>query len=148
MATIFNFISLLNSFSTRWGWVVAIMPQPCFLPLPREITLSTHWLGGWVCPRAGLDAESRRKSLDLAWDWTLVDPSVSRHYTESATQALAWVKVNWKVAFVYKHVILSMPYPSLLYVLLCINLNNVLCVLIFWRQMHIILGSMETIIAM
>jgi hypothetical protein len=28
---------------------------------PRERAPSTHWIGGWVGPRAGLDAVVRRK---------------------------------------------------------------------------------------
>jgi hypothetical protein len=32
---------------------------------PRERTPGTHWTGGWVGPRAGLDAETRRKILYL-----------------------------------------------------------------------------------
>jgi hypothetical protein len=27
---------------------------------PRERTPGTHWIGGWVCPRAGLNAVKRR----------------------------------------------------------------------------------------
>jgi hypothetical protein len=30
-----------------------VTPQPPFIP--REMTLGTHWTGGWVGPRAGLD---------------------------------------------------------------------------------------------
>jgi hypothetical protein len=30
---------------------------------PRERTPGTHWTGGWVGPRAGLDTESRGKIL-------------------------------------------------------------------------------------
>jgi hypothetical protein len=30
---------------------------------PREITPVTHWTGGWVGPRAGLDTEARREIL-------------------------------------------------------------------------------------
>jgi hypothetical protein len=36
------------------------MPWPCFTP--GERTPGTHWIG-WVGPRAGLDAEARRKIL-------------------------------------------------------------------------------------
>jgi hypothetical protein len=31
------------------------------LSTPRESALGTHWIGGWVGPRAGLDAVVRRK---------------------------------------------------------------------------------------
>jgi hypothetical protein len=37
------------------------MPRPRFAP--RERTPGTHWIGGWVDPRAGLDAGARRKIL-------------------------------------------------------------------------------------
>jgi hypothetical protein len=30
---------------------------------PEERTPGTHWIGGWVGPRAGLDAGARRKIL-------------------------------------------------------------------------------------
>jgi hypothetical protein len=30
---------------------------------PREKTPGTHWIGGWVGPRAGLDAGAGRQSL-------------------------------------------------------------------------------------
>jgi hypothetical protein len=46
---------------TRWGWVVSITSQPRFTP--GERTPGTHWTGDWVGPRAGLDAEARRKIL-------------------------------------------------------------------------------------
>jgi hypothetical protein len=50
---------LILNLGTRWGWVVSITPRPRFTP--GERTPGTHWTGGWVDPRAGLDAESRRK---------------------------------------------------------------------------------------
>jgi hypothetical protein len=46
---------------TRWGWVVSVTPRPRFTP--GERTPGTHWIGGWVGPRAGLDAGTRRKVL-------------------------------------------------------------------------------------
>jgi hypothetical protein len=54
--------------ATRWGWVVSVMSLPHFTP--GERTLGTHWIGGWVGPRAGLDTEAREKNplpLPTAW---------------------------------------------------------------------------------
>jgi hypothetical protein len=39
------------------------MPRSLY---PREKTPGTHWLGGWMVPRAGLDAVEERKILPLA----------------------------------------------------------------------------------
>jgi hypothetical protein len=52
---------LILNLGTRWGWVVSITPQPRFIP--GERTPGTHWTGGWVGPRACLDAGARRKIL-------------------------------------------------------------------------------------
>jgi hypothetical protein len=41
---------------TRWKWVVSFTPRPRFMP-------GTHWTGGWVGPRAGLNTEVREKIL-------------------------------------------------------------------------------------
>jgi hypothetical protein len=39
-------------------------PRPgCFTP--RERALGTHWIGGWVDPRAGMDDVEKRKFLTL-----------------------------------------------------------------------------------
>jgi hypothetical protein len=48
----------------------------------------THWIGGWVGPRAGMDAEARRKILSPARDRTPVVQSAVRHYTGWATPVL------------------------------------------------------------
>ena len=42
---------------TRRGWVVSSTPRPHFTPRERP---GTHFTGGWVVPRAGLD---QRKNL-------------------------------------------------------------------------------------
>jgi hypothetical protein len=39
------------------GWVVSVTPRPRFTP--GERTADTHWTGGWVGPRAGLNTEVR-----------------------------------------------------------------------------------------
>jgi hypothetical protein len=54
---------LTLNLGTRWGRVVSITSRPRFTP--GERTPGTHWTGGWVVPRAGLDAETRRKILGL-----------------------------------------------------------------------------------
>jgi hypothetical protein len=43
------------------GLVVSVTPRLRFTP--GERTPGIHWEGGWVDPRAGLDAETRRKFL-------------------------------------------------------------------------------------
>jgi hypothetical protein len=43
---------------TRWGWVVSVTPRPRFTTAERAP--GTYCTGGWVGPRAGLDAEARR----------------------------------------------------------------------------------------
>jgi hypothetical protein len=51
----------IPNLGTRWGWVVSVMPRPRFTP--GERTPGTHWIGGWVDLRAGLDAGARKKIL-------------------------------------------------------------------------------------
>jgi hypothetical protein len=51
----------------------------------KERTASTHWKGGWVGPRAGLDSKIRGKNLCLCRGLNLDRPvvqSVARHYTD------------------------------------------------------------------
>jgi hypothetical protein len=56
----YSSFSYLTS-ATRWRWVVSVTPRPRFTP--GERTPGTHWIGGWVGFRAGLDAGARRKIL-------------------------------------------------------------------------------------
>jgi hypothetical protein len=51
---------LILDLGTRWGWVIRVTPRPHFTP--GESTPGTHWTGGWVSPRAGLDTRGLRKN--------------------------------------------------------------------------------------
>jgi hypothetical protein len=52
---------------------------PAALP-PGEVGPGTHWIGGWVGPRAGLDVVE--KSLAPARNRTPVFQPVARRYTD------------------------------------------------------------------
>ena len=56
-------VQLYSSFNlgTRWSWVVNVVPQPLY---PQEKP-STHCIGGWVDPGAGLDRCGKSR---LHWD--------------------------------------------------------------------------------
>jgi hypothetical protein len=45
-----------------WRWVVSFTPQPLY---PQGKIPGTHWIGGWVDPRAGMDDVKKRKFLTL-----------------------------------------------------------------------------------
>jgi hypothetical protein len=47
---------------TSWRLVVCFTPQPFY---PQGNIPGTHWIGGWVGPRAGLDDVGKRKFLIL-----------------------------------------------------------------------------------
>jgi hypothetical protein len=70
------------------GWVVSVTPRPRLTP--GGSTLGTHWTGGWVGPRAGLDTEGRGKIICPCRgsnpDLLVVQPVV-RHYTAWAIPA-------------------------------------------------------------
>jgi hypothetical protein len=60
--------------------------RPCRFT-PREKAPGTHWIGGWVDPRAGLDNMEKRKFLPYRnsnSDLSVVQPVGSR-YTDCAT---------------------------------------------------------------
>jgi hypothetical protein len=83
------YLLLIHDLGTRWGWVVNITPRPRFTP--GERTPGTHWTGGWVDPRAGLDTEARGKILCPCRGSNPDRPvvqSVVRHYTAWATRLL------------------------------------------------------------
>jgi hypothetical protein len=71
------------------GWVVSVTPLPRFTP--GERTPGTHWTGGWVGPRAGLDTEARGHILFLCRKWKPGRPLCSQtlyrlSYPSSYTQ--------------------------------------------------------------
>jgi hypothetical protein len=68
---------------TRSRWMVSNTPQMRITP--KERAPGTHCIEGWVSPRAGLDAETRRKILCLCRDQILAIQSVVRHYMDWAT---------------------------------------------------------------
>jgi hypothetical protein len=51
---------------------------------PREGDSGTNWIGGWVGPRAGLDAVAKRKILNPSRDLEhpIIQPVVERYTTE------------------------------------------------------------------
>jgi hypothetical protein len=75
-------LPLFLDLGTRRGWVVSSMPGLHFTP--GEIAPSTHCIGGWVGPRAGLDVEARGKILYLCRG---SNPSCPAH-----SQTLYWLR--------------------------------------------------------
>jgi hypothetical protein len=52
---------------------------------PREIAPGTHWIGGWVGPRAVLDMVVKRKILSPHWESnprTLIVQPIAQRYTD------------------------------------------------------------------
>jgi hypothetical protein len=52
---------------------------------PRERALGTHWIGGWIGPRAILDAVVKRKIPSphtKSNPRTLIIQSIAQHYTD------------------------------------------------------------------
>jgi hypothetical protein len=63
------------------------MPQPVY---PQEKIPGTHWIGGWVDPRTGLDNVEKRKFLTLLeqeLNPSAIQP-IASHYTNYFGPAL------------------------------------------------------------
>jgi hypothetical protein len=72
--------STILDLGTRWRWVVSFTPQPLY---PKEKAPSTHWKGGWVGPRAGLDAVEK---TEIPWPSREWNPGhAARRHTNWAT---------------------------------------------------------------
>jgi hypothetical protein len=59
---------------------------------PRERAPGTHWIGGWMGPRAGLDTVSKRKTPSSCRESNPDHPigqSIASRYTDRAIRALS-----------------------------------------------------------
>ena len=72
---------LFHDHSPRRGWGVGVTPQPLFTPQERP---GTHWTGGWVGPKAGLDRCGKSR-LPPGFNPQTIRP-VTSHYTDYATR--------------------------------------------------------------
>jgi hypothetical protein len=68
---------------TRWRWAVSFTPWSLY---PRGRAPGTHWIGGWVDPRAELDDVEKKKFLTLPG----LQPVTSR-YTDWAIPAVRFL---------------------------------------------------------
>jgi hypothetical protein len=64
---------------TSWRLVASFTPRPFY---PEEITLGSHWIGGWVGPRTCLD--DLEKILDRTGTRTPAIRPVASRYTDYA----------------------------------------------------------------
>jgi hypothetical protein len=60
--------------SARWNWMVSFTLRHF---TPRKKAPGTHWIGGWVGPRAGLDAVAKRKIPSSSWELSAGRPDRS-----------------------------------------------------------------------
>jgi hypothetical protein len=76
--------SRILDLSTIWRWVVSFTSRPLY---PEGKAPDTHWIGGWVGPRAVLDAVVKRKipsSRRKSNPRTLIVQPVAQCYTDWA----------------------------------------------------------------
>jgi hypothetical protein len=74
--------------------------------VPAALYPGTHWIGGWVGPRAGLDEGARRKILCPCRGSNLNHPIVQpvvRHYTTWATAASTGLQCFLELLFHENH---------------------------------------------
>ena len=71
---------LIRILSTRLGSVVSLRPRP--LPRGKGAPI-THWRGGWVDPRAGVDVLETRHIICPCWD---SNPGFSRSWPSRRTE--------------------------------------------------------------
>jgi hypothetical protein len=58
----------------------------------RDRATGTHWIGGWISPRAGLDIVVKRQIPTPCWDSNPpIIQSLVQHYTIELTCLLVWM---------------------------------------------------------
>jgi hypothetical protein len=87
----------LLDLGTRWKWVVSFTSQPLY---PQRKSPGTHWIGGWVGPRAVLDMVVKRKIPSPHWEWnrrTLIVQPVAQRCTEKFNELILQEMSNYWV---------------------------------------------------
>jgi hypothetical protein len=62
---------ILLNLDTKWRGVARFTLPPIY---SKERAPSTHWIGGWVGPRAGLEASEKKKSCTAVNRFRAVEP--------------------------------------------------------------------------
>ena len=89
---------LFHNRSTRRGWGVSSIPWPLFTPQERP---GTHFTGGWVGPRAGLDGGKSHPH----WNSILDHPARSQSLYRLTTGQLKLSMCYWHIWEVRKKIV-------------------------------------------
>jgi hypothetical protein len=82
-----RFSSTILYLNTRMIWVVNFTPRPLYIP--EERAPGTHWIGGWVGPKSGLDDVEKRKAFLLLRGTNSI---IYRRFSEpSQSKIRSWV---------------------------------------------------------
>jgi hypothetical protein len=73
-----RYSSIVLDLSTRWRSLVSFTPMPLY---SRGCRPSTHWIGGWMGFRAGLDVGNRTMAFQV----------VTRHYNDSISKTVTFI---------------------------------------------------------
>jgi hypothetical protein len=80
---------------------------------PGERAHGTHWIGGWVDPRAGQDDLEKKKLLTLSGlELRILSlPAQASRYTDYVTPALLMLLVSSKYLLIYTFILYICFYP-------------------------------------
>jgi hypothetical protein len=101
------------------GRVISVMPRPRFTS--GQSTPGTHWTGGWVSLRGGLDTEVRGKILCFCWELT----SIARSSSPQSDTTLTELPQLWE-----NHYLCSLQYKS------CKVLTRKCICYVVWKYMY------------